>query len=298
MEQLGRGAGEDGRRCSWGRDRRSRAAEDGQGRRLRVERGLAGGAPGRAGRDRRRERRWKDHAARGARGSAGGSGTGVVRRCRPLRQPRCLSRPARIRAAGRHHPRGAAARADAPVRGEAAASGVRLQGRGRRPRRGRAPGARAHGARRRARGSALRRAAQAGKLRRRAADAVARLLPRRADVRWRAARSCCASCETSPPARRSPSRRTRLRTSAAAIASSSWPRRPSRVCRNTRGGAPLLRRRADRGGLRAAGHANAGGVGAALRRPPWRRRGGHPDRGFAGASSSALGPASCGSGRC
>jgi hypothetical protein len=39
-------------------------------------------------------------------------------------------------------------------------------------------------------------------------------------------------------------------------------------------------------------------VGAALRRPPWRRRGGHPDRGFAGASSSALGPASCGSGRC
>ena len=137
----------------------------------------------RAGGDRRAERRRKDDAAGDdRRHRPGHGGLGALRRGRRARQRRSVPQRARLRAAGRHHPRRPAARAHAALRGTPAAAvrdepGRRRRRRRRRPRRGRArrPG-------RRAGRCAERRAAQAGQHRRRAAHRSARVLPRRADV--------------------------------------------------------------------------------------------------------------------
>ncbi len=140
----------------------------------------------RARRDRRSERRRQDDAAGGDRRHRPGNlGVGALRRHRRVRQPGDIPQRARLRAAGRHHPRRPAARTHAPLRRAAAAPVVDKRGRGRRRRPRRDRRRRPDRSRRRPGRLAERRAAQARQHRRRAAHRSARLLPRRADVRPR-----------------------------------------------------------------------------------------------------------------
>ena len=134
---------------------------------------------GRARRDRRSQRCRQDHAPGDdgrRRPSDGGLGPVRRRRCRRLPQR------ARLRPAGRHHPRRPRARTHAPVRGPTPPALGDDDGRDRPRRRRHSGGRRPDGSRRRSRGLAERRAAQAGQHRRRAAHRSAGVLPRRADL--------------------------------------------------------------------------------------------------------------------